>query len=150
MHPDMSRLRVACEVLASCGAGATVSCHGLPFATSRPYLQGRARAGIPSPAVHQPDADQEPATMATPLLARRTGTVRVDGEWLQDQLDLRLLTLTAFAAEVPCDVATLRKALADGPINRRKASDILQALRRLPVEEGDIVDLLGVRQKTLP
>jgi hypothetical protein len=88
--------------------------------------------------------------MATPLLARRTGTVRVDGEWLQDQLDLRLLTLTAFAAEVPCDVATLRKALADGPINRRKASDILQALRRLPVEEGDIVDLLGVRQKTLP
>jgi hypothetical protein len=88
--------------------------------------------------------------MATQLLARRTGTVRVDGVWLQQQLDLRLLTLTAFAEEVPCDVATLRKALAGGPISRRKAGDILQALRRMPIADGDIIDLLGVRQKTLP
>jgi hypothetical protein len=88
--------------------------------------------------------------MATPLLARRTGTVQVDGVWLQDQLDLRLLTLTAFAEEVRCDVATLRKALAGGPISRRKAADILQALRRMPIAEGDIIDLLGVRQTTLP
>jgi hypothetical protein len=88
--------------------------------------------------------------MATPLLARRTGTVRVDGEWLQQQLDLRLLTLSAFAQEVPCDQATLRKALAGGPISRTKAGDILQALRRLPIADGDIIDLLGVRQKPLP
>lgn len=88
--------------------------------------------------------------MPTPLLARRTGTVRVDGVWLQGQLDLRLLTLTAFAAEVPCDVATLRKALASGSISRRKAGDIFQALRRLPVEDGEIAHLLGLRQRTLP
>ena len=89
--------------------------------------------------------------MATPLLTRRTGAVLVDGAWLQQQLDLRLLTLTAFAEEVPCDVATLRKALAGGPISRRKAGDIVQALRRMPIEDGDIlVNLLGVRQKTLP
>jgi hypothetical protein len=88
--------------------------------------------------------------MATQLLARRTGTVQVDGIWLQDQLDLRLLTLTAFAAEVPCDVATLRKALASGAISRRKAGDIFQALRRLPVEDGEIAHLLGLRQRTLP
>ncbi|MGD0833485.1 MAG: hypothetical protein ABSA40_03540 [Candidatus Dormibacteria bacterium] len=89
--------------------------------------------------------------MATPVLARRTGTVHVDGVWLQRQLDLRLLTLTAFAGEVPCDVATVRKALDGGHISRRKAADMAQALRRLPVEEGDvIVDLLGVRQQTLP
>jgi len=87
--------------------------------------------------------------MATQLLPRRTGTVQVDGAWLQDQLDLRLLTLTAFAEEVRCDVATLRKALAGGPISRRKAADILQALRRLPIEDGEIAYLLGVRQKTL-
>ncbi len=88
--------------------------------------------------------------MPTQQLARRTGTVRVDGVWLQQQLDLRLLTLRAFAQEVPCDQATLRKALAGGPISRTKASDILQALRRLPIAEGDIIELLGVRQKTLP
>ena len=87
--------------------------------------------------------------MATPALARHSGTVHVDGAWLQEQLDLRLLTVTAFAAEVPCDVATVRKALDSDWINRGKARDILQALRRLPVEEGDIIHLLGVPQRTL-
>jgi hypothetical protein len=40
--------------------------------------------------------------MATQLLARRTGTVRVDGVWLQQQLDLRLLTLHGIHATRLC------------------------------------------------
>ena len=63
----------------------------------------------------------------------------VDGAWLQEQLDLRLLTLTAFAAEVPCDAATVRKALSSGRVSVRKAADMIQALKRLPVQDRELV-----------
>ena len=77
-----------------------------------------------------------------PAPHRRTGSVQVDGGWLQRQLDLRLLSLCAFAREVPCDTATVRKALAGGPISRRKAGDIAQALRRLPAPDDGVLEAL--------
>ena len=84
---------------------------------------------------------------AKPARLRRTGTVALDGDWLQGQLDLRFVTLTAFAAEAGCDPVTLRKALEGRPISVRKAADIAQALRLLPVEQDDLlVNLLGRRQ----
>lgn len=74
--------------------------------------------------------------------SRRNSLVRIDGAWLQHQLHLRLLTLSAFAAEVQCDESTLRKALKGERISLRKAGDIAQALRRLPVVEGDYLSAL--------
>ena len=82
-----------------------------------------------------------------PVRTRHPGTVPVDGGWLQEQLDLRLLTITSFAREVPCDSATLRKALAGGPISVRRAADIVQALKRLPVSDSELVaGLVGSQQ----
>jgi hypothetical protein len=63
----------------------------------------------------------------------------------QRELDLRLLTATHFAKEVPCDESTLRKALNSQPISVRKAHEIVQALRRLQAELcGVLAGLLGV------
>jgi hypothetical protein len=84
-------------------------------------------------------------TSAATTSSRRNGTVPVNGAWLQRELDLRLMTATQFAQEVRCDDSTLRKALDSQLISVRKVYDILQALRRLPVEPCDVLDgLLGV------
>jgi hypothetical protein len=78
------------------------------------------------------------------ISSRRNGTVPVDGAWLQRELDLRLMTATQFAREVPCDESTLHKALDSQLISVRKAHDMVQALRRLPVEPCEVLDgLLG-------
>jgi hypothetical protein len=77
--------------------------------------------------------------------SRRNGTVPVNGAWLQRELDLRLMTATQFAKAVPCDESTLRKALGSQLISVRKAHDMVQALRRLPIERCDALDgLLAV------
>ena len=69
----------------------------------------------------------------------------MDGAWLQQQLDARFLTLSDFAREVPCDDSTLRKALDGQRISVRKAFDIMQAIRRLPLEACEVTaGLLGI------